>query len=164
MKEFSPISVNHPILPLVETNLFPSHLEQGGFDPQIFCDVKDAIALRRQGRYQESIAHFLGLPQDVLEQPAVRNEHALSYVFQHNFEGLLELTGCLDGTQDDTKEAAFATLLTDYARMHADLMLSEAVMTAGEVQTKWLVERPVESYDDLDVSACDKITRWISSY
>jgi len=52
----------------------------------------------------------------------------------------------------ESKDASLSKLLLDYSQMHSDLMLAEAVETASRIWDKWLTNRKIEEYDDVDVT------------
>jgi hypothetical protein len=91
------------------------------------------------------------LPSAILENVLVQNELALSYILQHNFGKVLKLLGQLDLPLNDTKERGFTRILHHYTGVHTDLMLAEAVKSSETVYQRWLAEREVEDYGNLDV-------------
>lgn len=113
--------------------------------------LQDAIHVRYLGRYYDSEAQFKSLPANIGKQISVLNELAISYVFQGNFRKLLGLFREPDILEIESKDDSLSKLLLDYSRMHTDLMLAEAVETASNVWDKWLANRNIEEYDDVDV-------------
>src|SRR4051812_12438820 len=53
---------------------------------------------------------------------------------------------------EGTKEEALINLLEAYWEVHTNLKLQEAVVIADVVYSKWIEERNVQDFDELDIS------------
>jgi len=132
----------------------PGPLIPTGNEPSQDVDkaLQNAIHARYLGRYYESEALFKLVQADVGEQIRILNELAISYAFQGNFGKLFALFGVPCNLNLESKDASLSKLLLDYSQMHSDLMLAEAVETASRIWDKWLTNRKIEEYDDVDVT------------
>ena len=128
-----------------------SRPETNIFGAEIQAAIEDAICSRNRGLLHESVLRLEALPPATLKNAPVQNELALSYILQHNFGKVLQLLGNLDFSPNDTKDRAFTQILRDYTGVHTDLMLAEAVKSTEIVYQRWLAERKVEDYSDVDV-------------
>ena len=120
-------------------------------DPRTQSASSGETDLCRRGRYQESGSRIQDLTHSFLDDCTVQNELALACLFQDNFGKLLHLVGSSNGL--GTRQASFNQLLLDYGRLHVDLILDEAVKSSQQVWEKWINGKPMEEYDDIDVSA-----------
>lgn len=114
--------------------------------------IRKVASLRSRGRYQEAL-HQLETSEGFADDTSLRTEKALIYVLQHRHSELLQLLSeePLDEVYSESKGESLNRILRDLARVHEDLRLREAVVSAEAVAERWLVNRENQEYDRLDV-------------
>lgn len=132
--------------------IIASRLEGSNLTPEIQAVIEEAVCLRDRGLLQESVSRLEALPLIALDKIVVRNELALTYILQHDFGKVLKMMAPLELLYDDTRDLGFTRMLLDYTVIHADMMLAEAVKSSERVYQRWLADKEVNDYDDLDVS------------
>ncbi|KXX81509.1 Separin [Madurella mycetomatis] len=112
---------------------------------------KRVIFLRQSGQYDAALAVLSNLPGT---DDWVLCERAFCHFMLHQFEQVTHDYTQLAARESSrgSKEEALTIAAYDLSRVHTDLALQEAVETAQDTYAAWLADKPLESFDDQDLS------------